>query len=334
MQIGEHRIPGQVFLAPMAGVTDRPFRILCRRLGAALAASEMVAANPALRETRQSRLKRDHDGEPSPRVVQIAGAEPAMMADAARFNVAHGAEIIDINMGCPAKKVCNRRAGSALLADEPLVARILEAVVDAVPVPVTLKIRTGPDEARKNAVQIARVASSIGIAALALHGRTRAQLYQGHAEHDTLKAVRDAVDLPLIGNGDITTPQQAHALIAQTGCDAVMVGRGAQGRPWLFREIQHFLDTGETLPAPTGTDIRRWMLDHLRGLHAFYGDHQGVRLARKHIGWYLAEHPGGRAWRSQLMRIEDPMEQLELAATAITAVTGEPVISASDAALA
>lgn len=297
-----------------------------------MAASEMVAANPALRDTRQSRLKRDHEGEPSPRVVQIAGAEPAMMAEAAQFNVAHGAEIIDINMGCPAKKVCNRRAGSALLADEPLVARILEAVVDAVAVPVTLKIRTGPDARRKNAVRIARMAASIGVGALALHGRTREQLYQGEAEHDTLKAVREAVDLPLIGNGDIKTPRQARALMRATGCDAVMIGRGAQGRPWLFREIQHFLDTGEELPSPTGAMICGWMLDHLRALHAFYGNYQGVRLARKHIGWYLADRPGGRAWRQSLMRIEEPAEQLELAATAIRAVTDEAAISASDAA--
>ncbi len=321
MQIGQYNIAGAVLLAPMAGVTDRPFRILCRRLGAALAASEMVASNPALRETRQSRLKRDHNGEPSPRVVQIAGAEPAVMADAARFNVDQGAEIIDINMGCPAKKVNRKLAGSALLSDEALVERILVSVVNAVDVPVTLKIRSGPTATERNAVRIARLAEDAGIAALALHGRTRDQHYRGDAEHQTLAAVRRAIGIPLIGNGDIGTPAQARRLIETTGCDAVMIGRAAQGRPWIFREIQHFIDTGERLPPPPADDIQIWMVEHLRALHAFYGPVQGVRVARKHIGWYLQGLPGGEPWRRSLMRVERADDQLSLAAEAITAVT-------------
>ncbi len=294
----------------MAGVTDRPFRLLARRLGAALAASEMVASNPALRDTRKSRLKRDHTGEPSPRVVQIAGAQARVMADAARFNVDQGAEIIDINMGCPAKKVCQRAAGSALLADEPLVANILDAVVAAVDVPVTLKIRTGPTAERRNAVRIARLAESAGIAALALHGRTRDQLYRGEAEHETLAAVREAISIPLIGNGDIDSAEKARTLMQSTGCDAVMIGRAAQGRPWIFREIQHFLDTGCHLGAPSAEAINGWLVEHLHALHAFYGEHQGVRIARKHIGWYLKDTPNGEAKRRALMGVEDAATQI------------------------
>ena len=320
MQIGSHQINGRCFLAPMAGVTDRPFRILCRQLGAALAASEMVASNPALRDTRKSRLKADHRGEPSPRVVQIAGADPAMLADAARFNVRNGAEIIDINMGCPAKKVCNRMAGSALLADEDLVERILNTVVDAVDVPVTLKIRTGPSAQRRNAVRIARLAEAAGIAALAVHGRTRDQHYRGHAEYDTLRAVREAVDLPLIGNGDIDGPQRAAQVLDETGCDAVMIGRAAQGRPWIFAEINHYLRTGEPLPSLPAAQIRDWMVGHLRALHEFYGEPQGVRVARKHIGWYLKGLPGGEPWRQRLMQLESGAEQLDLAARALLAL--------------
>ena len=319
MKIGSYVIRGNVFLAPMAGVTDRPFRSLCRRLGAALAASEMVASNPALRNTRKSRLKSDHRGETAPRVVQIAGAEPALLADAARYNVANGAQIIDINMGCPAKKVCNRMAGSALLADEPLVAAILDAVVAAVDVPVTLKIRTGPSQERRNAIQIARIAEAAGIAALAVHGRTRDQQYRGEAEHYTLRAIRETVSIPLIGNGDITSARDAARVMHDTGCDAVMVGRAAQGRPWIFREIQHYLDTGSECPPPTRDDIRGWMLHHLAALHAFYGEPQGVRVARKHIGWYLKGIPGGEAWRQRLVRVESAAEQLALAGQAISA---------------
>jgi len=319
MQIGPYTLPGRVLLAPMAGVTDRPFRVLCRRLGAALAASEMVASDPALRETRKSRLKRDHEGEPQPRVVQIAGAEPAMMAAAARFNVDQGAQIIDINMGCPAKKVCNRQAGSALLADEPLVARILEAVVAAVTVPVTLKIRTGPDAQRRNAVRIARLAEDSGIAALAVHGRTREQAYRGEAEHATIAAVRRATRLPLIANGDIDSPERAAAVLDATRADAVMIGRAAQGRPWLFGEIQHHLDTGGWQAPVTAGAVQAWMLDHLAALHAFYGEAHGVRVARKHIGWYLQHRPGGEAWRRALVRVQTAAEQLAMAKSALTA---------------
>ncbi|MEX0430582.1 tRNA dihydrouridine synthase DusB [Spiribacter insolitus] len=334
MQIGPHKIEGVVFLAPMAGVTDRPFRVLCRRLGAALAASEMVASNPALRETRKSRLKRDHRGEPSPRVVQIAGADPGTMAEAARFNADQGAEIIDINMGCPAKKVNRKLAGSALLADEVLVGRILDAAVAAVDVPVTLKIRTGPSADQRNAVRVARIAEKAGIAALALHGRTRDQHYRGEAEHQTLAAVRQVIDIPLIGNGDITTPAEARRLLERTGCDAVMIGRAAQGRPWIFREAQHFIDTGERLPPPAAAEIQAWMLGHLRALHEFYGPVQGVRVARKHIGWYLQGLPGGEAWRRELMGVDQADRQLSLAAEAIAAVTGcvdpaQPVVESA-----
>ncbi len=320
MEIGPYRIQGQVLLAPMAGVTDRPFRMLCRRLGAALAASEMVASNPALRETRKSQLKRDHSGEPSPRVVQIAGAEPAMMADAARYNVEQGAQIIDINMGCPAKKVCNKMAGSALLADEPLVGRILDAVVAAVDVPVTLKIRTGPTASQRNAVVIARMAEAAGIKALALHGRSRDQHYKGVAEHETLAEVRQATSIPLIGNGDVQTPEDAKDLLHRSGCDAVMIGRAAQGRPWIFREIQHYLDTGERLPSPSIEEIQTLMLGHLRELHAFYGEQPGLRIARKHIGWYLKNLPGSEPWRQALVRVESASEQLDQVAAAIAAL--------------
>ncbi|MFV8834519.1 tRNA dihydrouridine synthase DusB [Aquisalimonas sp. APHAB1-3] len=310
MRIGNHALNGKVVLAPMAGVTDRPFRLLCREHGAALAASEMVHASPALRDSRKSRLRADHRGEPSPRVVQIAGPDPAMLAEAAQYNAANGAEIIDINMGCPAKKVCNRQAGSALLADEALVASILDAVVAAVDIPVTLKIRTGPTADNRNGVRIARMAERAGIAALAVHGRTREALYRGEAEYDTIRAIRQATSLPLFANGDIDTPEKADRVLDHTGADGVMIGRAAQGRPWIFREIQHFLETGRHLPAPDATTVRTLMLDHLRALHAFYGDHQGVRIARKHIGWYLAGRPDGEAARRALVAITDPQEQL------------------------
>ena len=320
MKIGPYSLDGAVLLAPMAGVTDRPFRILCRQLGAALAASEMLAANPALQDTRKSRLKRNHEGEPSPRVVQIAGAEPAQVAQAARFNVDEGAEIIDINMGCPAKKVCRKMAGSALLADEPLVARILEAVVAAVDVPVTLKIRTGPSPDRRNAAQIARLAEKIGIAALTVHGRTRDQHYRGHAEYDTLKAVRDAIDIPLIGNGDINDPMKARWVIEEIGCDAVMIGRAAQGQPWIFRQIQHFLHTGTLLDTPTPDQITSWMTQHITGVHELYGPQQGVKVARKHLGWYLQGQPDGLRWRKALMQVEASDQQIEMARHAVNAV--------------
>lgn len=310
MQIGPYRFRGQVVLAPMAGVTDLPFRQLCRRLGAAMAVSEMLTARPDLQDSRKTRLRAAHAGEPEPRSIQIAGAEPAMLAHAARHNVAQGAQIIDINMGCPAKKVCNRLAGSALLAEPELVRDILQAVTESVSVPVTLKIRTGPDRERRNAVNIARTADACGIQALAVHGRTRADAYRGEAEYETLRDVRQVFSRTLLANGDIDTAERARQVLRMTGADAVMIGRGAQGRPWIFREIQHFLDTGEHLPAPAAEEIEMHFLGHVRALHAFYGERQGLRIARKHIGWYLAGQPGAESSRRRLMRAESGAEQL------------------------
>ncbi|WP_435099632.1 tRNA dihydrouridine synthase DusB [Arhodomonas sp. AD133] len=312
MHIGPYTLPNNVVLAPMAGVTDLPFRLLCRRLGAGLTVSEMVAASPALRETRKSRLRREHVGEPEPRAVQIAGADPEMLAWAARDNVAGGAQIIDINMGCPAKKVCNRMAGSALLADEALVRDILQAVVESVSVPVTLKIRTGPAPERRNGVRIAEIAQAEGIAALAVHGRTRAEAYRGEAEYATIRAIRETVTLPLLANGDIRSPEEAQRVLADTGADGVMIARAAQGRPWIFREIVHYLRTGEHLPPPGVGELRSVMVEHLQALHRFYGAHQGVRVARKHIGWYLKAHRDGEAFRRRLVRIDSAREQIAL----------------------
>ena len=288
----------------MAGVTDRPFRQLCKRLGAGMAVSEMVASDSRLWATEKSLRRGDHTGEVDPIVVQIAGAAPEMMADAARYNVDKGAHIIDINMGCPAKKVCRVDAGSALMRDELLVARILEAVVNAVSVPVTLKIRTGWDREHKNALAIARIAEACGIQSLAVHGRTRSDLYEGAAEYDTIRAVKASVKIPVIANGDIDSPQKAKAVLAYTGCDAVMIGRAAQGRPWIFREIAHFLETGRALQAPAFAEIHEIASQHLRDLHLFYGEYKGVRIARKHIGWYLENLPGGQAIRQAMNEIE------------------------------
>ena len=270
----------------MAGVTDRPFRQLCKKMGAGLAVSEMVTSNSLLYGSEKTKRRANHEGEVDPISVQIAGADPKMMAEAARHNVDNGAQIIDINMGCPAKKICNVMAGSALLKDEPLVAKILKAVVNAVDVPVTLKIRTGWDKNNRNAVQIAKMAEDLGVQALAMHGRTRACLYTGDAEYDTIAAVKQAIKIPLIANGDITTPEKAKFVLDYTGADAVMIGRAAQGRPWIFREIDHFIKTGERLPPPEVTEIRSVMLAHLHDLYAFYGDLTGMRMARKHISWY------------------------------------------------
>jgi tRNA-dihydrouridine synthase B len=295
MKIGPYPLPGNLVLAPMAGVTDRPFRMLCRELGAALAVSEMITSAPALQDTRKTRLRRDHDGEPEPRVVQIVGADPTRMAEAARLNVDHGAGIIDINMGCPARKVCNVAAGSALLRDEALVGRILDAVVSAVPVPVTLKIRTGWDTANRNAVRVARLAESAGIRALAVHGRTRACGFSGSAEHDTVRAVKAAVSIPVLANGDIDSPAAARAVLAHTGADGLMIGRAAQGRPWIFREIRQLLDTGTVALPPAPAEAWAILRRHLERLYAFYGEHQGVRVARKHVGWYLRAVPGATA---------------------------------------
>jgi tRNA-dihydrouridine synthase B len=312
MQIGPYRIDPPVVLAPMAGVTDKPFRLLCKRLGAGLAVSEMTNADPRLWHTRKSLQRMDHVGEPEPVSVQIAGYDPAMLAEAARFNVANGAQLIDINMGCPAKKVCNVWSGSALLQNEPLVARILSAVVTAVDVPVTLKIRTGWDRQNKNALAIARIAEDSGIAALAVHGRTRADKYEGHAEYDTIAAVKAAVRIPVLANGDVTTPQQARRVLDITGADAVMIGRGAQGRPWIFREIAHYLATGELLPEPAPAEVSEILIGHLEQLYAFYGELAGVRIARKHLGWYARDRNENIAFRQVVNQAETADAQLRL----------------------
>ena len=312
LQIGPHAIAPRVLLAPMAGVTDKPFRVLCKRLGAGLCASEMTTSDPRFWTTAKSRHRMDHVGEPAPISVQIAGTIPQTMADAARYNVDHGAQIIDINMGCPAKKVCNAWAGSALMRDEGLVARILDAVVSAVDVPVTLKIRTGWAHDQRNALGIARIAQDNGIAALAVHGRTRDQHYTGVAEYDTIRAIKAALKIPVIANGDIDSPEKAAFVLRHTGCDAVMVGRAAQGRPWIFREIAHYLATGERLPAPTLTEVRDVLIGHLEHLHAFYGEPAGLRIARKHLGWYAKDRPENLAFRAVVNRAEDANEQLRL----------------------
>ncbi|MDY6890964.1 MAG: tRNA dihydrouridine synthase DusB [Pseudomonadota bacterium] len=309
-RIGPHHIDSRVILAPMAGVTDRPFRQLCRRLGAGLAVSEMVTADRRLWHTRKSSLRLDHRGEPEPRCVQIVGGEPERLAEAARLNVANGAQIIDINMGCPAKKVCHRAAGSALLRDEPLVKDILQAVTAAVSVPVTLKIRTGWCPASRNAVRIARLAEQCGIAALAIHGRTRADGFRGEAEYDTLTRVREEVGLPLIANGDIDSPQKARQVLEWTGADAVMVGRAAQGRPWLLGQIDHFLRTGRQRPDPTARQQQQILRHHLQALYAFYGSDLGVRIARKHLGWYLQRVPGSRSFRHAFNQLETAHDQV------------------------
>ena len=312
MQIGRYLIQPNVALAPMAGVTDKPFRLLCKRLGAGLAVSEMTTSDPRFWHTTKSLHRMDHVGEPDPISVQIAGTVPAIMADAARYNVDHGAQIIDINMGCPAKKVCNVWAGSALMREPRLVARIVEAVVQAVEVPVTLKIRTGWDPEHRNAPEIARIAESAGIAALAVHGRTRDQQYTGVAEYETIAAIKSALRLPVLANGDIDSPQKAAYVLKATGADALLVGRAAQGRPWIFREIAHYLATGTLLPSPALSEVRDILLGHLQALHAFYGEHQGVRIARKHLGWYAKDRPENAAFRAVVNRAESADAQLRL----------------------
>ncbi len=309
MRLGAHHIAGNVILAPMAGVTDAPFRRLCRRLGAAYAVSEMVTSDRRLWHTAKSRTRLPHHAEARPRVVQIAGRDPAMLADAARANVDLGADVIDINMGCPAKKVCNAACGSALLADEPLVARILDAVIAAVDVPVTLKIRTGSDPSSRNGVRIARIAEAAGVAALAVHGRTRACRFNGQAEHETLRAIRGAVTMPLIANGDIRSPQQARAVLEHTGADAVMLGRAAQGDPWVLGRVQHYLDTGRLLAAPSMAEVGAVLDAHLRDLHELYGEARGVRVARKHLAWYCRGRRGAQAWWDSVNRVESAERQ-------------------------
>jgi tRNA-dihydrouridine synthase B len=330
MQIGPYRIDPPVLLAPMAGVTDKPFRQLCKRLGAGLAMSEMTTSDPRFWNTEKSLRRMDHAGEPDPVGVQIAGTDPAVMADAARHNVDHGAQIIDINMGCPAKKVCKVWAGSALMQDEALVTRILAAVVAAVDVPVTLKIRTGWDAAHRNAPVIARIAEDAGIAALAVHGRTRDQHYAGSAEYDTIAAIKAALSIPVIANGDIDSPAKAAQVLSQTGADAVMVGRAAQGRPWIFREIAHYLATGQTLPPPSLDEVRDVLIGHLRDLHAFYGEPAGVRIARKHLGWYAKDHQENLVFRAVVNRAETADAQLALTAGYFDAlVAGDAVALAA-----
>jgi tRNA-dihydrouridine synthase B len=309
MRIGAHALRNALFVAPMAGITDSPFRRLARRFGAALAVCEMVSARPELRASRKSRLRLDHAGEPGPISVQIAGADPAMLADAARYNVGLGAEIIDINMGCPAKKVCNALAGSALLEDEALVARILEAVVAAAGVPVTLKIRTGPHPGRRNAQRIARIAQSAGVQMLAIHGRTRACRFEGEAEYRTIAEVKSQIGIPVIANGDIRTPEDAGRVLEATRADGVMIGRAAQGRPWLYRDIAHYLATGERLAPPSAREIGALLDEHLEGLYLLYGCEHGVRIARKHIGWTVRELPGGEALRLAVNRIGEAPAQ-------------------------
>lgn len=310
MQIGPHQLHNRLLVAPMAGVTDRPFRQLCKTLGAGYAVSEMIASDHRLWQTLKSKRRRDHEGEVDPIAVQIAGTDPATMAAAAKFNVDEGAQVIDINMGCPAKKVCNVYAGSALLRDEPLVARILKAVVSAVRVPVTLKIRTGWDRHNKNALRIARLAESVGVRALVIHGRTRADLYNGVAEYDTIAEVKSKVSIPVIANGDIDSPQKAAEVLRHTGADAIMIGRAAQGRPWIFREIDHFLRTGTVLASPDAVEKKEILLTHLRGLYAFYGEYTGVRVARKHLGWYARSIPQSATLRPRFNVLEDAQTQV------------------------
>ncbi|WP_187287324.1 tRNA dihydrouridine synthase DusB [Kangiella koreensis] len=310
MRIGPYQLDNPLILAPMAGVTDRPFRQLCKELGAGLTVSEMIAANPQLRNTRKSMQRSNHQGEPGIRSVQIAGAEPEMLAQAAQYNVQNGAEIIDINMGCPAKKVCKKAAGSALLQDPQLVEDILNAVVAAVEVPVTLKIRTGWNHDNRNGVQIARIAEQAGIQSLAVHGRTRADKYLGNAEYDTIATIKQSVSIPVVANGDITSPEKAKFVLDYTGVDGLMIGRGAQGNPWIFREVWHYLQTGDKLAPPSWQEVRQVLLGHIAALHEFYGAVMGPRIARKHVSWYLQEQADANEFRRTFNAIDDGAEQL------------------------
>ncbi len=328
MHIGPYNLSAPVLLAPMAGVSDQPFRRLCRRLGASLAISEMVGADPRLWDSRKTRLRLDQTGEPEPRGVQILGAEPRAMAEAARRNVERGAQIIDLNMGCPAKKVCGARAGSALLRDEALVGRILEAVVGAVTVPVTLKIRTGWDLAHRNGAVIARIAEQAGIRALAVHGRTRACGYSGPVDYAAIHAIKQAVTIPVVANGDIDSPEKARWVLDITGADAVMIGRAARGRPWIFREIAHFLATGDRLPPPTSVEIGQWVVAHLESLYAFYGETAGVRIARKHLAWYSEPWRNNAAFRAWINRTESGREQRTLVRAFFAGLTNEEPLAA------
>jgi len=312
MKIGPYTLPNPIALAPMAGVTDRPFRQLCRELGAGYVVTEMVTSNPQLRNTRKSAWRSNFEGEPAPLAVQIVGSEPATLAEAANYNVGLGAQIIDINMGCPAKKVCGKLGGSALLSDIVLVEQILKAVVAAVDVPVTLKIRTGPDTRNRNAPEVARIAEQCGISALAIHGRTRADRFRGEAEYETIRTICNGLSIPVFANGDVTTAPQAREVLDYTGADGLMVGRGAQGNPWIFREFAHYLATGEELAPPQPAEVHAVMHEHLKRLHDFYGEVHGVRVARKHIGWYLKGRPETRSVLYDLMRVQTAEEQFQL----------------------
>ena len=311
IQIGPYALENNLMLAPMAGVTDRPFRQLCKRLGAGLVVSEMLSSNPKVWNTAKSQARMNHEGEEGIRSVQIAGADPELMAQAAQFNVENGAQIIDINMGCPAKKVNKKLAGSALLQYPDTVEAIIKAVVNAVDVPVTLKIRTGWNPENRNGVEIARIAEQNGIQSLAVHGRTRACMYKGEAEYDTIRKIKAAISIPVIANGDITSPEKAQKVLDYTGANGVMIGRGAQGRPWIFNQIQHYLETGENLAPPPLSEQYEILHEHVTNVQDFYGDISGVRIARKHVGWYLSEHDTDRQFRKTFNAIDDASEQLE-----------------------
>ncbi|MBM0103482.1 tRNA dihydrouridine synthase DusB [Steroidobacter sp. S1-65] len=332
MQIGRYKLVNNLALAPMAGVTDLPFRLLCRRMGAGIAAGEMLTCDVRLWHTEKSRRRMDHSGEPEPRVVQIAGGDPEMMAEAAQRNVDAGAQIIDINMGCPAKKVCNKAAGSALMRDEPLVRSILEAVVKAVNVPVTLKMRTGWNPENRNGLAIARMAEAIGVQALAIHGRTRACMYQGSAEYETIRTIKQSVSIPIFANGDIDSAAKAKHVLEQTGVDGLMIGRSAQGRPWIFSEIQAALNGNESFVTPSIEEVRDIMLAHLRDLHAFYGEEAGVRVARKHIDWYAKSRASAPALRQAVMQATDATTQLDRVQAYFNALAEAPEQSLSSAA--
>ncbi|MGB0946428.1 MAG: tRNA dihydrouridine synthase DusB [Pseudoalteromonas marina] len=310
MRIGSYQLENNVIVAPMAGITDRPFRQLCRRLGAGLAVSEMLSSNPKVWKTEKSMNRMDHSGESGIRSVQIAGADPELMAQAAQFNVSNGAQIIDINMGCPAKKVNKKLAGSALLQFPELVQEILDAVVNAVDVPVTLKIRTGWDQDNRNGVEIARIAERYGIASLAVHGRTRACMYKGEAEYATIRDIKRSVSIPVVANGDITSPEKAKQVLDYTGADAIMIGRAAQGRPWIFREIDHYLRTGEHMQPPAIAEVRSILMEHLTNLHAFYGEPMGARIARKHVSWYLQTHDSDGQFRRVFNALDNSEAQV------------------------